>query len=82
MHGESTQALSGASSAAGYRAAVRRLRLAVVGSSECDGGVGKGLAARRTVRPGQTVIARGPGAQSKVHGSQGTLLKRLAVAKD
>jgi hypothetical protein len=59
------------------------LRLRVGEASACsrsDGGANKGLAARRTVRHGQTVIARCSGIQrASVHGCQGTVLKRLAV---
>jgi hypothetical protein len=48
--------------------------------SRSDGGIEQRAAARRTVRHGQTVIARCSGIQrASVHGCQGTVLKRLAV---
>jgi hypothetical protein len=84
MHRESTQALSGeqAVQAGTMQTPVSEASVVceALAGLRSDGGVNKGLAARRTVRHGQIVIARWSGIQrTSVHGCQGTVLKRLAV---
>ena len=62
MHGESTQALSSQQAVQRVRCGCPSRRPLAFGEafedSRIDGEANKGLAARRTVRHGQTVIAR------------------------
>jgi hypothetical protein len=71
LHGESTQALGSKHNTTQHSTAANRRSCGRHGSAVwrvgCweGGGTNKGLAARRAVRPGQTVIARdGPGIEA------------------